>query len=221
MDFTLSYFPLTASQVLQEALDRSSLPADLLGDLDAAADRYNELWLTLEQSAKSTNALRIQIMTVILDESGIADEASVLKISEAFGDVRHETGVLAYPGVGNLLTDLKPRYQLGLLTNGPTDLQWNKIEALGFDKLFDAIIVAGDVGVYKPDVRVFEMLLGKLGVTSEHSLFVGDTYATDILGAHDTGMYTAWITEQEDALTDGVLPTLVKPDTSLLREVLL
>ena len=221
MDSTLSYFPLTASQVLQEALDRSSLPADLLGDLDAAADRYNELWLALEQSAKSTNALRIQIMTVILDESGIADEASVLKISEAFGDVRRETGVLAYPGVSDFLTDLKPSYRLGLLTNGPTDIQWDKIEALGFDKLFDTIIVAGDVGVYKPDVRVFEMLLEKLGVTSEHSLFVGDTYATDILGAHASGMFTAWITEQEDAVADGVLPTLVKSDTSLLREVLL
>lgn len=217
----MSYFPLTARRVLQEALGRSSLPADLLGNLDAAADRYNELWLALEQSSESTDALRIQIMTAIFDEQGIADEASVLKISKAFGDVRRETGVLAYPGIDDFLTDLKPSYRLGLLTNGPTDIQWDKIEALGFDKLFDAIIVAGDVGVYKPDVRVFEMLLGKLGVTSEHSLFVGDTYATDILGAHDTGMYTAWITEQEDAVADGVLPTLVKSDTSLLREVLL
>jgi len=159
--------------------------------------------------------------TSIFDEKGISDEASALRISQAYGEVRQESGVLPYPGIDELLADLNPNYKLGLLTNGPFDTQWEKIEALGFDKLFDAVIVAGDIGIYKPDVRIFKILLEKLGVAAKHSLFVGDTYDTDIHGAHQAGMYTAWITREEGATTNGVQPTLVKTDTSLLREVLL
>jgi len=221
LDWTLSYYPLSTRQVLQEALQRTSSSVELLGDLAAAAERYNELWLALERSAGSTDALRVQIMTTLFDERGMDDTAAAVKISEAYGDVRRESGVLPYPGINALLADLKANYKLGLLTNGPSDIQWEKIEALGFDQKFDAVIVAGDVGIYKPDVRVFEMLLEKLGLTAEHSLFVGDSYDADILGAHQAGMYTAWIKRRENVLTDGVQPTLVKSDTALLREVLL
>lgn len=223
LDWTLSYYPLSTHHVLQEALNRASFPVKLLGDLTTVADRYNELWLTLEQSSESTDALRIQIMTAIFNERGITDEASIVNISQAYGDVRRETGVLTYSGVDDLLADLKPNYKLGLLTNGPTDIQWEKIEALGFNKLFDTIIVAGDIGVYKPDVRVFEMLLAKLEVAAKHSLFVGDTYSVDILGAHNAGMYTAWIKPKEEAVTvtDGIQPTIVLPNASQLREALL
>ena len=221
LDWTLSYYPLSTSQVLQEALHRASFPAELLGDLAAAAERYNELWLILERAAESTDILRIQIMTTLFDERGMDDAAAVLDVSEAYGDVRREFGVLPYPGIDGFLADLKANYKLGLLTNGPSDIQWEKIEALGFDRQFDAVIVAGDVGIYKPDVRVFEMLLEKLDMTAEHSLFVGDSYDADILGAHQAGMHTAWIKRKEDAMTDGVQPTLVKSDTALLREVLL
>ena len=217
----MSYYPLSTRQVLQEAFQRTSSSVELLGDLAAAAERYNELWLALERSAGSTDALRVQIMTTLFDERGMDDTAAALKISEAYGDVRRESGVLPYPGINALLADLKTNYKLGLLTNGPSDTQWEKIEALGFDQKFDAVIVAGDVGIYKPDVRIFELLMEQLGVAAEHSLFVGDTYDADILGAHQAGMYTAWIKRRENALTDGVQPTLVKSDTALLREVLL
>ena len=100
-------------------------------------------------------------------------------------------------------------------------MQWEKIGMLGFDQHFDALIVAGDVGIYKPDVRAFEKLLAKLEVAAEHSLFVGDSYCADILGAHNAGMHTAWIKRTESDMTDSVQPTLVRSDTSSLREVLL
>ena len=221
LDWTLSYYPLSTSQVLREALQRTSSPVELLGNLTAAARRYNELWLALERSAESTDVLRSQIMAALFDERGIDDTVAAHKLSEAYGEIRQESGVLPYPGIDDLLVDLKSNYKLGLLTNGPTDIQWEKIEDLGFDKHFDAVIVAGDVGIYKPDVRIFEMLLEKLSVAADHSLFVGDTYEADILGAQQAGMYTAWIKRNEDVTANGVRPTLVKSDTALLRGVLL
>ena len=87
--------------------------------------------------------------------------------------------------------------------------------------MIDAIIVAGDVGIYKPDPRAFALLLEEMDVTAEQTLFVGDTYDADIVGAHDVGMYTAWVNRGEDDKIDGVQPTFVTSETSLLREVLL
>jgi putative hydrolase of the HAD superfamily len=232
LDWTLSYYPLSTRQVLEEALVRSTSPQDQLGNLTDAANRYNQLWLELQRSAESTDALRVQIMTVLLEERGCSELSTVLRLSQAYDDVRRESGVLAYPGVTAFLTDLKATYKLGMYTNGPSFLQWEKIEALGFNRLFDTIIVAGDVDIYKPDPQAFSLLTDKLDVAENQTLFVGDNFAADIVGAHNAGMYTAWIKHQDEDEIDGVQsnenvpihqvqPTFVVSETTLLREVLL
>ena len=198
-----------------------SFPIELLGDLDALARRYSELWLDNERSAESADALRLLITTELLDELGTGNQAIAMQLSHAYQTIREETGILSYPGVDALLADLKSKYRLAIYTNGRSDMQWEKIRALGFDRVMDTIIVAGDVGIYKPDPRAFALLLKELDVAAEQMLFVGDTYAADIVGAHHAGMQTAWVTHGEDEAIDGIQPTYVISETSLLREVLL
>jgi len=158
---------------------------------------------------------------VIFDDLELSDDTSVRAIAQAYDDIRQETGVRLYPGIESLLRDLKSDYKLGLLTNGPSDISWEKITALGFDNVFDAIVVAGDIEIYKPDRRVFEMLLEKLEVPASQAMFVGDNYSTDIVGAHHVGMVTAWIKRIEDDAWQPIEPTVVTSDTATLREVLL
>jgi 2-haloalkanoic acid dehalogenase type II len=221
LDGTLSYYPLSTLQVLRQALRRADVAEDRLGDLSLAADRYNELWLTLEQSSDSTESLRRVIMTKLFEEFGMADDDIAYRTANAYGDVRRETGVLPYPGIERLLDDLKPHYRLGLLTNGPSDMQWDKIRTLGLESRFDAIIVAGDVGIYKPDVRVFDLLLSRLDSTAERTLFVGDSYSADIAGAHEAGMHAAWIVRDPPEVEPDTQPALVRGNVCELREVLL
>jgi HAD superfamily hydrolase (TIGR01549 family) len=221
LDWTLSTYPLSTAQVLEESLERTAFPSDRLGSLEVAARRYNELWLALERSAPSTASLRDQIMLILFEESGTADADGALRLSQTYGDIRRETGVLTFPGVKELLADLRPHYKLGLLTNGRSDMQWEKIGALGLNDMFDAIVVAGDIGIYKPDSRAFRHLLGRLDVPAAQSLFVGDSYDTDILGAHNAGMVTAWISRDSRAPIDGIQPTFVKHESVGLREELL
>ena len=83
-----------------------------------------------------------------------------------------------------------------IVTNvAPDRLQFqrNKIDALGLAPLFDAIVMSGEVGVHKPDRRVFDHATNLLGVSNKDCVFVGDNPNADITGALNAGMEAVWI----------------------------
>ena len=89
-----------------------------------------------------------------------------------------------------------------IVTNVAADrfaFQRNKIDALGLTPLFDVIVLSGEVGVHKPDLRVFNHATKQLGVANEDCVFVGDNADADIVGALNAGMEAVWI----DAWGDG------------------
>ena len=55
-------------------------------------------------------------------------------------------------------------------------------------KRFTTLLVSGDVGVHKPDPRIFEIAAEKLGLKTEECVYVGDHPINDIQGALDSGM---------------------------------
>ncbi len=204
-----------------QSLDRAGLPGDLLGDLAAAAVDYASLWGEIQPRSTSTESVRGQIVGRLLAKRGIDDQPTAQQLSDAYAVIREETGVRAFDGVSELLRDLRQRYALGLLTNGPSDMQWPKLRALGFTRSFDTIVVAGDVGIYKPDRQVFELLIGRLGIPAASTLFVGDSYEMDIVGACGAGMRTAWVQKNGAARPIGVAPDLEIDTAVALRELLL
>jgi len=127
-----------------------------------------------------------------LQKFGIDDEAFALKLAEKYILSRQELHVV-YRDVVPALEIFKSRYRLGLLTNGSPDLQRRKIEGAGIGEYFDGIVVSGEVGIGKPDARVFEMLLSRLKVAPESALMIGDSLESDIQGAHAVGMKAAWV----------------------------
>ena len=58
--------------------------------------------------------------------------------------------------------------ELGIITDGLPIKQWEKLVRLGLDDFFDTVIISGDeeVGLNKPDPRVFELALEKIGVSA-------------------------------------------------------
>jgi len=63
-----------------------------------------------------------------------------------------------------------------------------KIHNMGFEELFDVIILSGEVGITKPDPGIYHLAAQKLGVDAKECLFVGDSTETDIPGAIAAGM---------------------------------
>jgi putative hydrolase of the HAD superfamily len=64
---------------------------------------------------------------------------------------------------------------------------------LGIAAHFDRIVDSGKVGVEKPDPRIFTIALEGTGVTPARALHLGDTYATDVIGARRAGLRAAFI----------------------------
>ena len=221
LDGTLCYYTLSVEQVLDRALRRAQIAAEVLGDLRLAAARYAELWGDVQETLESTERIRLHIMERLLAERGSNDATCAARLSDAYGAVREESGVRLFGGAAELLRDMKRRCALGLLTNGPSDMQWAKIRSLGLDGLFDATVVAGDVGLYKPDVRAFELLLDRLHVRASCALFVGDSFDLDVVGAHRAGLRTAWIRRDGASPAEGIVPDLEIAGVASLREVLL
>ena len=85
--------------------------------------------------------------------------------------------------------------KLGIITNGPSEHQWSKIKALGIESWIsrENIIVSGDYGINKPDVRIFEIMQEKLQLPNDSLYYIGDSIENDIVGANNAGWKSIWI----------------------------
>lgn len=106
------------------------------------------------------------------------------------------------PEAIDMLLDLKKDYKLGLLSNGGSKSQHDKINYVDLPKYFDEVIVTGDYEFSKPDKRIYELMADKLGVKCEECLFIGDTFSSDILGAIRANMVPVWILQLSERPAD-------------------
>ncbi len=97
--------------------------------------------------------------------------------------------VKPFENVTATLTELKKRgYTVGLITNGPAFLQRSKVENSGLMPLIDFLLVSGDIGIHKPDKRIFEIAAERLNIKCSECVYVGDHPINDIKGSTDAGM---------------------------------
>lgn len=96
--------------------------------------------------------------------------------------------------VAACLAAIAPR-QLGIITNGELAFQTAKIVGTGLDALIplDAVVASGEVGVAKPDARIFALATAHLGVPASAACYVGDRLHTDAIGAARAGLLGVWI----------------------------
>jgi len=98
-----------------------------------------------------------------------------------------------YSGAIELLCELRARQiAIGMITNGRTEFQQSVIRALGFEQLFDVILISQAEGVAKPTPEIFQRALTRLDVTAAETVFVGDSLEADMAGAKQLGMHTIW-----------------------------
>jgi putative hydrolase of the HAD superfamily len=86
---------------------------------------------------------------------------------------------------------------IGIVTNGPTEVQRAKLRLLGIDRLVDFILVSEEFGVPKPEPEIFREALRLAGVMPDEAVFVGDSAEFDMAGAQAAGIPTVWVNRHQ------------------------
>ncbi len=98
-----------------------------------------------------------------------------------------------YPGTLATLHYLKSKYQLGIITNGPSAPQRGKLSKFPDLSIFGHILVSGEWGTHKPDRSIFEEMLRLFDVSPAEMIYVGDNQDADIQGALNAGIRPVWL----------------------------
>jgi putative hydrolase of the HAD superfamily len=127
----------------------------------------------------------------LADELGFDDQLAS-RLEAAFRSDYFRYCRLAPDTLTTLETLRERGKKLGVITNGPTEWQSRKLEALGITAFFDTILISEAEGIQKPDPRIFARALERCGVRASESLYVGDHPDADIAGARGAGLLPIW-----------------------------
>lgn len=106
-----------------------------------------------------------------------------------------------FPWTIDLLTHLQAnQIAIGILTNGSSVYQRDKLRSSGLDQYFEHILVSEEIGVAKPSPEPYHMISKLLHAPIAECLFVGDTPHTDILGAKNAGMDSLLVSGKSDPI---------------------
>lgn len=184
LDYTLAVPERSRADLLADALRASGVP-----ELTDTVDRQSYL----DAHARHRTAdSRVPVFEDLLDPHDVATDPA--ELATAYREA--VTGALVpVPGARELVADLRERYTVGVLTNGPVRAQAAKLDYLGWWDAFDTVHISGDLPAGKPDERAFRALLESLGTTPAETVFVGDHPDEDIRGAAALGINTVQVVD--------------------------
>lgn len=100
------------------------------------------------------------------------------------------------------LTSRLPGVRFGIVTNAVLDFQTQKLDALELSSRMEHVVASGELGVAKPDPRIFAHACELFGVPPAHAAYVGDRLDTDALGAASAGLTGVWVLRGREASDD-------------------
>jgi len=92
-------------------------------------------------------------------------------------------------GLIRLIQDLRPAHKIGLLSNNYPSLRSALQDRWKIADIFDVIIISAEVGLLKPDERIYRLALDQLDLAPEETVFIDD-FAHNLIGAQKVGMRT-------------------------------
>jgi putative hydrolase of the HAD superfamily len=155
---------------------------------------------------------RRAVIAHVLESLGRPSPALAADLAVLYCELR-DASLAPFDGALEALARLRERAPaLGLVTNGAASAQRAKVERFDLARFFDVIAVEGEVGIGKPDARVYGHALGALEVAPERALMAGDNYECDVLGALGAGLHAVWLDRRRSWLSPGgVQPSKTPP----------
>lgn len=134
-------------------------------------------------------------------------------ISESVENIKEAPFCIVRPEAKRVLEELERKgYKMCIVSNSPIRFHDRVLEKHGLLRFFDdCIVVSCEVGYRKPDPKIFEVALNKLGVKPSEALYVGDVPFIDIPGAKSLGMKVAIMESPEPVIRNLPIPEITDP----------
>lgn len=188
-------------------------------DIDAALDRARA-WFWSDPVRHQTGRLdlfqaRADVVARALDDmDAVHHETLPRRFAERYTEQRIDAMSL-FPGSVETLAELQARgVRMALITNGKAETQRRKVELFQLAPYFEAVLIEGEVGIGKPDERLYRMALEACGASPGSAACVGDNLQWEVEAPQALGMRGIWFDWQKAGLSPDAR---VRPDRVIHR----
>ena len=191
LDRTLWDFEKNAKEALIEMYNHFELVNLGISSPDIFIEKYkihNEhLWSLYRVGKIDKDSLRSYRFQLSLNDFKIDNHKLAADLGDMYvNSAPYKTHL--FPFTHQVLKYLKTKYQLHIITNGFEEVQHVKLKQSKLDVYFDKVITSEQIGVKKPDSKIFNYALSSANAKLSESLMIGDDFPIDILGAKNIGM---------------------------------
>ena len=189
-------------------------PGRIHGSIEDVEATYHEL---LEQwhgkvlaGLISIDESRLERFRLLLSSThAIASDDESRAAARCYRDA-YDAAYRPVPGAIEVLQSIKVECPIGIVTNHVVSEQVKKVATIGVEPFVNELVVSEEVGVAKPDARVFEAALSRLGGTADEAVMIGDSWSSDILGATGLGIRAIWLNRYDRPCPDSSLATEIR-----------
>ncbi len=173
----------------------------------------------------SSMELRQRVWGALLERLGVTEAGAAERLAARYARAR-SAGHVLFPEAAGVLERLLvlsrsgDSFKVGLVSNGASDLQREKLDHCGLSSLLEPILISSEVGWVKPEPEIFLEGVRQCGCLPEEALFVGDSLERDISGARAAGLRAVWVNRSgEDRLPGAWAAEFVLRDLTPLPEI--
>lgn len=185
-DNTLMDFNAAEEKALVQTLMDYRLPFD--SDTCAAYHQINKaLWEALERGETTQPLLKVERFRQLLDQLNRLDVNAEFIAADYAKNLGNYADLL--PGAEEFIQRIHGKMKIALVSNGVSAIQRSRLAKCPLTPLFDEIIISEEVGVAKPDPRMIQLALERLGCTDKRqAVLMGDSLTADIPAAQNAGI---------------------------------
>lgn len=146
-----------------------------------------QLWADYRDGKVNKEELRKRRFPEAFENMGIPNAEFAMEYERRFVDEVTDTNYVV-EGTEEILEYLKDNYRLHILSNGFEEVTHQKIRGCIIKDYMETITTAEEAGSPKPEAKAFMTALAKSDAKVEDSIYIGDDWIADMVGAHRLGM---------------------------------
>lgn len=195
LDDTLFDFPTGNRRAVGQLMEELNLSSPTIFEEYQAIN--HACWEALERGEMTQEDLHVERFRRFLAQKGRSDDPAA--VADRFAELLGQQ-TIPLPHAEETVRAIAQRLPVVLLTNGITVIQRRRLAHARISQWFSDVIISQEVGLSKPDPRIFELALG--GVDRREALMIGDGLRSDVQGANRAGIDICWYNPQGKPLPE-------------------